>query len=71
VKWQDDTPSAQHHLQEFLIIEPHLKPGALVMIDDNSHVMGRRAGKGRMIYQYLVDKDHLPIYDAYQIIYEF
>jgi len=73
VKWEDDTASAEHHLKEFLAIEPHLKPGAVVAIDDNSRHLAdnRRTGKGRRIVEYLESKNIQPIYDAYQIIYQF
>lgn len=73
VKWSDDTASAQHHLKEFLAIEPCLKPGALVAIDDNSRLLvnNQRTGKGRCIVEYLESKNIQPIYDAYQIIYKF
>lgn len=71
VKWNRDHDSAQHHLNEFLIIESRLQPGALVMIDDNAWRQGRRTGKGRMIVEYLAAKNKKPIYDAYQIIFEF
>jgi hypothetical protein len=73
VKWEDDTASAEHHLKEFLAIESHLKPGAVVAIDDNSRHLSdnRRTGKGRRIVEYLASKDIHPIYDAYQIIYQF
>jgi hypothetical protein len=73
VKWQDDTPSASHHLREFLAIEPFLSPGCLVAIDDNSRLLGtnRRVGKGRAIVEYLQEKNKDPIYDQYQIIFQF
>ena len=73
VKWEDDTASAEHHLKEFLAIEPHLKLGAVVAIDDNSRHLAdnRRTGKGRRIVEYLESKNIQPIYDAYQIIYQF
>ena len=72
VKWQDDTPSARHHLLEFQAIEPYLQPGTIVAIDDNSHKLtGERTGKGRMIVEYLQNKGKVPIYDGYQIIYRF
>jgi hypothetical protein len=73
VKWHDDSDSAEHHLREFLVIEPHLKPGAVVAIDDNSrwYENNRRTGKGRRVVEYLAGKNHLPIYDEYQIIFEF
>jgi hypothetical protein len=73
VRWLDDRDSAEHHLKEFLAIEPHLKSGAIVAIDDNSRLLdsGRRTGKGRCIVEYLESKSILPIYDKYQIIYKF
>jgi hypothetical protein len=72
VKWVDDRGSAEHHLKEFLAIEPHLNRDCVVAIDDNSFLAnGQRTGKGRVIYQYLESKGILPIYDNYQIIYRF
>jgi hypothetical protein len=71
VNWRNDEPSANHHLQEFLAIEPYLK-NCIVAIDDNSFLLnGTRTGKGRAIYQYLHDKKIYPIFDEYQIIYIF
>jgi len=73
VKWHNDHDSAAHHLMEFQIIEPHLKPGALVVIDDNSRflISNQRTGKGHYIADYLDAKGIRPLYDAYQIIYRF
>jgi hypothetical protein len=73
VKWDSDHASAEHHLQEFQVIEPSLKPGALVVIDDNSRFLNsnQRTGKGHYIADYLQAKGHEPLYDAYQIIYRF
>ena len=73
VKWHDDHASADHHLKEFQTIEPHLKPGALVVIDDNSRFLesNQRTGKGHYIADYLAKKGHEPVYDHYQIIYRF
>lgn len=73
VNWSDDHNSAEHHLREFLTIEPHLKPGAVVAIDDNSKFLNtnKRTGKGRKIAEYLESKGIVPLYDAYQIIYKF
>lgn len=70
-KWGKDTPSAEHHLKEFLIIEPFLN-NTIVAIDDNTRLInGSRVGKGRLIYEYLTNKGKYPIYDEYQIIYKF
>lgn len=73
VKWENDTASAEHHLKEFLAIESYLKAGAVVAIDDNSRRLSDdcRTGKGRRIVEYLESKGKLPIYDHYQIIYQF
>jgi SAM-dependent methyltransferase len=73
VKWNNDHLSAAHHLQEFQMIEPHLKPGAMVVIDDNSRFLNsnQRTGKGHYIANYLQAKGITPLYDEYQIIYRF
>lgn len=73
VDWTNDSPSAEHHLKEFKVIEPFLKPGCVVAIDDNSRLLegDKRTGKGRMIFEYLSEKGIVPLYDAYQIIYKF
>jgi len=73
VDWADDTASAEHHLKEFRTIESFLRPGTVVAIDDNSRWChtGHRAGKGRAVLEYLEAKQHFPIYDEYQIIWQF
>lgn len=74
VDWHDDSASADHHLAEFLQIEPWIKPGAVVVIDDNSRWISnfQRTGKGRRVVEYLWDHHaHCPIYDEYQIIFTF
>lgn len=73
VKWNDDHESANHHLMEFKMIEPYLKPGAMVVIDDNSRFATnkQRTGKGHYIADYLLAQGIVPVYDEYQIIYKF
>jgi len=73
VDWNNDTASADHHLKEFKIIQPFIRPGTIVAIDDNSRWVNnnRRTGKGRRIVEYLEDQGHLPILDEYQIIFQF
>jgi hypothetical protein len=73
VDWNDDTASADHHLKEFLIIQPFIRVGAIVVIDDNSRWTNnnRRTGKGRAVVEYLETQGRLPIYDEYQIIFQF
>ena len=71
--WNNDTPSAEHHLKEFLAIEPFLTPGTIVAVDDNSRWVNtnQRTGKGRRVVEYLEQKGIYPIYDEYQIIFQF
>jgi hypothetical protein len=71
VVWNKHYPSANHHLTEFLTIEDKLAPGTIVAIDDNTYYQENRVGKGTLIYEYLKSKDILPIYDDYQLIYQF
>jgi hypothetical protein len=73
VDWNDDTPSADHHLNEFVVIEPYIRPGVVVVVDDNSRWVNnnRRTGKGRRVVEYLETQGHFPIYDEYQIIFQF
>jgi len=72
VVWDNDHNSAAHHLEEFKLIEPFLK-NCLVAIDDNTKFLksGKRTGKGRLIYEYLIQKNVYPIYDNYIILYRF
>jgi hypothetical protein len=61
-------------LAEFKVIEPYLRPGVVVAIDDNSRWVNNscRTGKGRAIVEYLeLTQNKLPIYDEYQIIFQF
>lgn len=71
-EWHDDESSAKHHLNEFKVIEPYLK-NCIVAIDDNTRLISdnSRTGKGRLIFYYLESKNIKPIYDNYQLIYEF
>lgn len=71
-RWEDDEKSAQHHLNEFKIIEPYLKK-CIVAIDDNVRLLSnnKRSGKGRLVYEYLSNKGIYPVYDDYQLIYKF
>jgi hypothetical protein len=73
VDWNNDTASAEHHLKEFKIIQPFIRAGVIVAIDDNSRWVNnnRRTGKGRAIVQYLESQGHFPILDEYQIIFQF
>ena len=73
VDWNNDNASSEHHLKEFLVIEPFLRSGAVVALDDNSRwvASNQRTGKGHAVVEYLADQKHFPIYDEYQIIFQF
>jgi hypothetical protein len=73
VDWHNDTDSANHHLKEFLAIESFIRPGTVVALDDNSRwtASNQRTGKGRAVVEYLETQGQLPIYDEYQIIFQF
>lgn len=73
VDWNNDTDSANHHFKEFKIIQPFIRPGCVVVIDDNSRWVNnnRRTGKGRAIVEYLESQGHFSILDEYQIIFQF
>lgn len=64
------TPSQQHHLNEFKIIEPYLKD-SIVAIDDNFTHKNINVGKGKLVQEYLLMKDIRPLYNGYQLIYKF
>ena len=61
------TPSAFHHIKELLAIWPVLKPGALIVVDDNpSDVIG----KGFLVENFL---DHIgvpKVFDGYQKVWQ-
>ena len=73
VDWNNDTDSANHHFKEFKTIQPFIRPGCVVVIDDNSRWVNnnRRTGKGRAIVEYLESQGHFSILDEYQIIFQF
>jgi len=73
VDWNNDTDSANHHLKEFKVIEPFIRSGTVVAIDDNSRWVHNncRTGKGRAVVEYLESQGQVPIYDEYQIVFQF
>jgi hypothetical protein len=73
VDWNNDGDSADHHLKEFKIIQPFIRPGCVLAIDDNSRWIhnNQRTGKGRAVVEYLETLGHFPILDEYQIIFQF
>lgn len=53
VKWIEPHASALHHLMELTALMPHLKPGALVAIDDNRFIQDIPTGKGLYIAKFM------------------
>lgn len=59
-------PSAFHHVKELLAIWPALKPGALIVVDDNP---SDSVGKGFLVENFL---DHIgvpKVFDGYQKVW--
>lgn len=69
-KRNNPLPSQEHHLSEFMTIEPFLK-NTIVAIDDNYIIDGEDVGKGKLIEEHLSAKNIHPIYKGYQIVYKF
>jgi hypothetical protein len=64
--WNDPLPSSLHHLKELCVLLPKLRPGALIVVDDNAN--GR--GKGELIRQLMESMGVEPVFDEHQIGWE-
>ena len=66
--WDDDWASSSHHLKELFAAKNIIKPGTLIVVDDNLRAADNRVlGKGRLISE-LMDALGIPIFiDHYQI----
>ena len=66
--WDDDWASSSHHLKELFAAKNIIKPGTLIVVDDNLRAADNRVlGKGRLIAE-LMDALDIPIFiDHYQI----
>jgi hypothetical protein len=60
-----------HHLYEFLTILPSLRPGSLVVTDDNLPAGDGITGKGRLLYNYMKHIGNMPVSFSNQIIWKF
>jgi hypothetical protein len=60
-----------HHLYEFLTILPSLRPGSLVVTDDNLPDGYGIRGKGRLVYNYMRHIGNPPVSFSNQIIWKF
>jgi len=61
--WKNPHPSALHSIKEFLAIYPKIKPGTLVVIDDNN----KGIGNGTYVVDYMNNINKRPYFDEYQI----
>lgn len=66
--WNNDWAPAAHHLKELFAAKNIIKPGTLLVVDDNiTTPQGKRLGKGRLIYE-LMDSLGIPAFlDSYQV----
>lgn len=68
INWLDDWAPAAHHLKELFAACHCLKPGTLVVIDDNIITpQGKRLGKGRLVYELIESLGGEPYFDDYQV----
>ena len=66
--WGNDWESSAHHLKELFAAKNIIKPGTLIVVDDNLRAAdGRLLGKGRLIGELMDALDLKPYIDEYQI----
>jgi len=66
--WNHDCEPAAHHLKELFAARHCLKPGTLVVIDDNIVTpQSKRLGKGRLVYELIEALGGEPYFDSYQV----
>lgn len=64
IDWNDPHPSALHHLQEFVHAWHLLRPGGLLVVDDD---LGPGRGKGMYIRDHLQRLGIAPLFSEYQV----
>jgi hypothetical protein len=65
VDWDNTHPSSLHHLKELTAVYAKLKPGCLIVVDDNHNGLG----KGRYVVDFLSNATDRLYFDEYQIAY--
>lgn len=65
--WNDDWAPASHHLKELFAAKNIIRPGTLIVVDDNIMHNNKRMGKGRLIYELMDALGIEPMFDLYQI----
>jgi hypothetical protein len=63
--WDNPHPSSLHHLKELTAVYSKLKPGCLIVVDDNH----RGLGKGQYVVDFLNSVNDKIYFDEYQIGY--
>ena len=70
--WTNDWEAASHHLKELFAAKNAIKPGTLIVVDDNlpnpkTNVIPLRVGKGRIISELMDGLDIEPYINDYQM----
>ena len=70
--WTNDWEAASHHLKELFAAKNVIKPGTLIVVDDNmpnpqTNVIPLRVGKGRLINELMTALDIEPYINDYQM----
>ena len=70
--WSNDWEAASHHLKELFAAKNVIKPGTLIVVDDNmpspqTNVIPLRIGKGRLINELMTALDIEPYINDYQM----
>lgn len=66
--WYDDWAPAAHHLKELFAAKNIIKPGTLIVVDDNVCTPdGVRRGKGRLIAELMDALCIEPLFEDYQV----
>lgn len=65
LEWENPHPSSLHHLKELTAVYSKLKPGCLIVVDDNQSGLG----KGQYIVDFLNNVNDKKYFDDYQIGY--
>lgn len=63
--WNNPHPSSLHHLKELAAVYSKLKPGCLIVVDDNHNGLG----KGQYVVDFLNNVNDKLFFDEYQIGY--
>jgi predicted O-methyltransferase YrrM len=67
VDWEAPHESALQALRELEAASPLLRPGSIVLVDDNLAREGRRIGKGTYVGQRLATSGATLLFDGYQV----